>query len=319
VWRAERMLRLRGGLRSRVRGGPVASVFSSFLPVFFGRGVVQISGYVDGLIASLIVSGSVAILGYAQVITMLPVSLFGMSVAAAVLPEMSAARGDDASVRAELRATLGDALRRVAFYVVPSAVAFVALGDVIGAALFQTGEFTRDHVVWLWGVLAGSAVGLLAGTLGRLYASTWYALRDTRTPLVFAVVRVTLTAGLGLIASLWLPGLLGLDARWGVAGLTASAGVAAWLEFALLRRSIARRIGTVEVGVRYLVTLWSCAFLAALPAFGIKVAVGAAHPVVLGVVALSIYGCAYLGLAAAFGIGEVRAVRDRIARLFGRS
>ena len=319
VWRVERMLRLRGGLRTRVRGGPVAAVFSNFLPVFFGRGVVQISGYIDGLIASLIVGGSVAILGYAQVITMLPVSLFGMSVSAAVLPEMSAARGDDDNVKAALRATLGDALRRVAFYVVPSAVAFLALGDVIGGALYQTGEFTRDHVVWLWGVLAGSSVGLLAGTLGRLYASTWYALRDTRTPLVFAVVRVTLTAGLGLIASLWLPGWLGLDARWGVAGLTASAGAAAWLEFTLLRRSIARRIGAVEVGGRYLLTLWSCAFVAALPAFGIKLAVGTTHPVALGLVALSVYGSAYLALAATFGIGEVSAVRGRIARLFGRS
>jgi putative peptidoglycan lipid II flippase len=225
VWRVEGMLRLRGGVRTQGRGGPVAAVFSSFLPVFLGRGVVQISGYVDGLIASLIVSGSVAILGYAQVITMLPVSLFGMSVSAALLPEMSAARGDDESVKAAMRGTLRDALRRVAFYVVPSAVAFLALGDVIGAALYETGEFTHDHVVWLWSVLAGSAVGLLAGTLGRLYASTWYALRNTRTPLIFAVVRVTLTAGLGLIASLWLPGWLGLDARWGVAGLTASEAV----------------------------------------------------------------------------------------------
>ncbi|HVT39415.1 MAG TPA: murein biosynthesis integral membrane protein MurJ [Gemmatimonadaceae bacterium] len=319
VWRVERKLRLRDGARPGGRGGSVATVFTNFLPVFLGRGVVQISGYVDGLIASLIMSGSVAMLGYAQVITMLPISLFGMSVSAAVLPEMSAVRGDDESVRAALRAKLGDALRRVAFYVVPSAVAFLALGDVIGAALYQTGEFTRDHVVWLWAVLAGSAVGLLAGTLGRLYASTWYALRDTRTPLVFAAVRVILTAGLGLIASRWLPGWLGLGARWGVAGLTASAGVSAWLEFALLRRSIARRIGAVEVGAGYLLTLWSCAVVAAVPAFGIKLAVGTTHPLALGLIVLPIYGCTYLALAATFGVQEVRAARGRIGRLFGRS
>ena len=311
--RVERRLRLRD---PRHAVG-VRSVFASFLPVFVGRGVVQISAYIDGLLASMIVSGSVAILGYAQVVTMLPVSLFGMSVSAAVLPEMSGARGDDAAINATLRTTLGDALRRVAFYVVPSAVAFVALGDVIGAALYQTGEFTREHVVWLWGVLAGSSVGLLAGTLGRLYASTWYALRDTRTPLVFAMVRVTLTVVLGVIAALWLPGWLGLSIRWGVAGLTASAGIAAWIEFALLRRSIARRIGRVEIGARYVLTLWGCAFLSAIPAWGVKLAVGEHHPVMLGVIALTLYGAAYLGMTAVFAVGEAEMVRRRMGRIFG--
>ncbi len=59
--------------------------------------------------------------------------------------------------------------------------------------------------LYVWGIVAGSAVGLLASTLGRLYSSTYYALRDTRTPLRFALVRVVLTTGLGYLCALPLP------------------------------------------------------------------------------------------------------------------
>ena len=68
--------------------------------------------------------------------------------------------------------------------------------------------------------------------MGRLYASTYYALHDTRTPLRFAILRVVLTIGLGYLFALPLPRALGLEPRWGAAGLTASAGMAGWVEFA---------------------------------------------------------------------------------------
>src|SRR5262249_60175570 len=113
-------------------------------------------------------------------------------------------------------------LRQIAFFVVPSAIAFPALGDVIAGALFQTGRFTRTDSVYVWKILGGSAVGLLAGTLGRLYSSTYYALRDTRTPLNYALIRVATTTVLGYLGALRVPGLLGLDSAWGAAGLTAS-------------------------------------------------------------------------------------------------
>jgi putative peptidoglycan lipid II flippase len=301
-----------------VRDSNVRTVLSNFAPVFLGRGVVQISAYVDGVLASFVAGGAVAVLGYAQVIAMLPISLFGMSVSAAELPAMARETGNDAAISDALRVRLRDGLQRIAFYVVPCAVAFLALGDVIGATLYQTGKFTRADVVWLWGVLAGSAVGLLAGTLGRLYASTWYALRNTKTPLAFAIVRVALTAVLGLGAALWVPRWLGIDARWGVAGLTASAGASAWVEFALLRRSIRRRIGDEGLSARAVGTLWLCAALAALPALGVKLALGVERPLRLGLLALPLYAAVYLAATSAFGVEEVRRARDRLARLLGR-
>ena len=78
---------------------------------------------------------------------MLPVSLFGMAVSAAELPAMSSALGDEAQVAAQLRRRLNAGLRQIAFFIVPSAMAFLALGGVIAALLFQIGKFTRQDSI----------------------------------------------------------------------------------------------------------------------------------------------------------------------------
>src|SRR5439155_23702270 len=224
-------------------GTNVRTVIRNFLPVFVSRGVVQISAFVDAALASLLPTGAVVSLTYAQSLYTLPVSLFGMSVSAAELPAMSRALGNAGQVAEILRHRLDQGLRRIAFFIVPSSMAFLALGDVNAGVLYQTGQFKHDAAILVWGILAGSTVGLLASTLGRLYSSTYYALHDTRTPLRYAIVRVILTTGLGYLCALPLPKLLGVDPKWGVAGLTASAGIAGWIEFALLRRTLNRRIG----------------------------------------------------------------------------
>src|SRR4029077_8992404 len=125
----------------------------------------------------------------------------------------------------------------------PSAVAFLALGDIVAAALLQTGRFRHEDALYVWGILAGSAVGLLASTLGRLYSSTYYALSDTGTPMRYAIIRVVLTTVLGYLFAIPLPRLLGVAPAWGAAGLTASAGIAGWLEMYMLRRTLNHRIG----------------------------------------------------------------------------
>ncbi len=293
----------------------VRTVIRNFTPTLLSRGVVQISAYVDAVIASLLPTGAVAALTYAQTLYTLPVSLFAMSVSAAELPAMSRALGDETEVAAQLRKRLAAGLRRIAFFVIPSAVAFAALGQVIAAALFQSGRFTREDSFYVWGILAGSSIGLLAGTLGRLYSSAFYALRDTRTPLRFAVVRVGLTTALGFGAALALPGLLGIPARWGVAGLTASAGVAAWVEFFLLRRALGRRIGPTGLDPRFAARLWVAAGAAALAGGSLALALPLRHPIGLAACVLAAYGLVYVAAAAALGIPEVR---EAGAGLLGR-
>ncbi len=293
----------------------VRTVVRNFFPVFMSRGVVQISAFVDAVLASFLPVGSVVALTYAQSLYTLPVSLFGMSVSAAELPAMSRAIGSTEEVAQILRGRLDEGLRRIAFFIVPSSMAFLALGDVIAAVLYQTGQFKHDAAIFVWGILAGSTVGLLASTLGRLYSSTYYALHDTRTPLQYAIVRVTLTTILGYLFALPLPRLLEIDPKWGVAGLTASAGIAGWIEFALLRRSLNRRIGRTGLSAPYVIKLWIAALLAADIGWTFKLLLGDIHPIPLAALVLGGYGVAYFAVAYFLELSESRAVFQKIFRL----
>ncbi|HEX8872212.1 MAG TPA: murein biosynthesis integral membrane protein MurJ [Candidatus Acidoferrum sp.] len=310
------VLRLLGGLKLSFahQAEHVRAVIHNFFPVFISRGVVQISAYIDAFLASWLPTGAVAALAYAQTLYTLPVSLFGMSVSAAELPVMSGAVGGTEEVAAILRGRLNSGLRQITFLVVPSVVAFLALGDVIVAAIYQSGRFMHADVLYVWGILAGSTVGLLASTLGRLYSSGFYALRDTRTPLRFAIVRVFLTTALGYLAALPLPHLLGIEQRWGVAGLTISAGIASWVEFTLLQRGLRRVIGQVGVPLSFLGRVWVAALVAAAAARGTLVLTRLRGPIVLAAVVLSVYGIAFFAMSTALKLPEARSTLDMLRR-----
>ncbi|MBI4485615.1 MAG: murein biosynthesis integral membrane protein MurJ [Acidobacteria bacterium] len=304
------MLRVAPGLAAR-RGPPDAEttrhvrvVVRNFMPVFFSRGVVQISAYVDTLLASLLPTGAVTGLMNAQLLYTLPVSLFGMSVSAAELPAMSGAFGADPSGAEAVRRRLDAGLRQIAFFVVPSAVAFLALGDIVAAAVLQTGRFTHADALYVWAILAGSAIGLLPSTLGRLYASTYFALRDTRTPLKYAIVRVTLGMLLGYVFAIPLPRWLGISPAWGVAGLTASGGLVGWLEMLLLRQTLNRSIGATGLQWDYIAKLWSAAIAGALVAWAVKLAAVPLHPILTAIVVLGPYGVVFVAVTFALRIPE---------------
>ena len=184
------VLRVAPGLRLALdrASAHVRQVARNFVPVFIGRGVVQISAFVDTLhrepaadrrrhrarqrAAALHAAGQ-------------PVRHVGRRRRAA--GDGRARAGRRRRTRGASRAartTASDGSRSSSCRPRSRSWRF---GDVIAAALLQTGRFRRDDAVYVWGILAGSALGLLASTLGRLYSSTYYALHDTRTPLGFAV------------------------------------------------------------------------------------------------------------------------------------
>ena len=308
--------KLAGAIRPMFRRGhpDVQEIVRNFLPVVTGRGVVQISAYVDTMIASKVVQGAVSALTYSQLIYMLPISLFGASVSAAELPAMSSELGADDEVAQKLRERLDGALRRVAFLVIPSAMAFIVLGDFIVGAIYQGGRFGKSDTTWVWGILAGSSAGLLASVFGRLYASAFYALRDTQTPMRFAILRVALSVVLGAGLALWGPGLFGIEARWGVAGLTFGSGLAGWVEYGLLRAALRRRIGDVGTPRTFLALLWALSAIAALVAGGMHLAEHVLPPLVLSLTGLAVYAVAYLAMARVAGVREVSAVLARIPK-----
>jgi putative peptidoglycan lipid II flippase len=297
-----------------VASAHVRTVVRNFGPVLMSRGVVQLSSYIDQMIATWLPIGAPAAMGNAQTLAILPVSLFGMSLSAAELPVMSGTMGIDPAGYETVRRRLDAGLRQIAFFVVPSAMAFVALGDVLAGALFQTGRFRHGDVLIVWGILAGTAVGLLASTLGRLYSSTYYALRDTRTPLNYAVVSVALTTVLGLLCAFPLPRLVGIAPIWGTAGLTASAGVAGWVEMLLLRRGMNARIGRTGLPAVYVAKLWTSALAGAAVAWAIKLALPPLHPIIAAICILGPYGLVFFGGAYVLRVPELTSAMRKIVR-----
>jgi putative peptidoglycan lipid II flippase len=273
---------------------------------------VQISAYIDEVLASLLPTGAVTGLANAQILYTLPVSLFGLSVSAAALPAMSGAVGLEATHL--LRDRVNSGLRQIAFFVIPSAVAFLALGDVVAAALFETGRFTYQDAVYVWGILAGSSIGLLATTMARLYSSTYYALRDTRTPLRYALVHVGIATVLGYVAAIVLPPMIGIDPVWGTVGLTTAASIGGWVELWLLRRSLNARIGQTGLPTSAGLRLWSAAVAAAAIAWAIKLGLPPVHPILRAALILLPFGIVYVGLTMVVGMPEARRVLGRIKK-----
>jgi putative peptidoglycan lipid II flippase len=302
------VMRLAGKIRFQfeIVSSNIQTIIRNFIPALASRGVNQLSSYIDSILASFLPTGAVAALAYVQTIYLLPVSLFGMSISNAELPEMASHAASGETAAAALRQRLNGAMQRISFFIIPSVIAFLLLGDSIVALLYQTGKFTQRDVQYVWAVLAGSTIGLLAATLGRLYTSAFWALRDTRTPLRFASFRVALTAGLGWFFAFPVPSWIGLPARLGLVGLTASAGFAAWIEFLLLRTWMNRRIGRTGLRFSRMATLWGLAVGAGIPAFSLKYWTKGTSPLISGSLVLLVYALVYFAGAAALGIPDAR-------------
>ncbi|MBL8911240.1 MAG: murein biosynthesis integral membrane protein MurJ [Archangium sp.] len=271
------VIRLLGGLNAKpsMQSPAVKEVVSGFLPAVMARGVVQVSSWVDTAYASLISERAVSALSYAQTIALLPVSLFGMAISAAELPEMSADAIKSKEERAAaIRDRLSAGLQRMAFFVAPSAIAFLFLGDLISATLLESGKFTAADSRFTWYLLIGSGVALSAQTSGRLYSSAFYALKDTRTPLKFAAIRVSLGIAFGYYAVHILPGQLGLPAHLGAVFITITTGLTAWLERTLLARALQREIGVLSSTWSASAKVWGAAFVAGAITLGVKVWLG---------------------------------------------
>lgn len=299
-----------------VRDPGVRSTMRAFVPVVIGRGSVQISGYIDQVLASYLGAGIVAAMFNAQTLYMLPVSLFGMAVSAAELPEMASATGGEEARAAHLTKRLTPALRRVVFLVVPSAIAFIAIGGSIVALLFETGRFSARDTEIVWIILAGSALGLVPSTQGRLLASAFYALGEPKPPLHAALVRVAVNASLGFTFALPAREALGYSIEWGAFALTASSSFAAWLEYALLRLWLKKRIGAVPVPTKLMLGAAATSILAGAAGYGaarIAFDLGA-RSWQAAIIAIGVFGALYLGIMIAAKVPEAAGLVRRVRR-----
>jgi putative peptidoglycan lipid II flippase len=173
---------------------------------------------------------------------------------------------------------------------------------------------------WLWAILAGASLGLLASTLARLYSSAFFALQDTATPLRFAVVRVVVGILLAYLLGIRLPEWLDVDTRWGTTGLTLAAGIAGWTEFALLRGGLRRRIGALAPLLPHLLRLWGCALVAAATTWAVRVpwlGVDGVPRRFEALALLLVFAAAYGVMTLLLAVPEATALRNRILRRQG--
>ncbi len=315
-------LRAAGGTRPTFRLAVLRQVegvreaVRTFVPVLLGRGVVNLSGLLDFTLAALLATGALAVMGYAQTLYMLPISLFGMAVAASELPELARKRAGsgggrpappDAEAAGALAVAVRQGMARVAWFLVPSAAVYLVLGDVVVAALYQTGAFGAAEVRLTWAVLGAYALGMGASATSRLLSSAFYALGNTKTPAWVAALRVGVALALGAALMFPLDRIeAGAGLRYGAVGLALGSAVAAWLELGLLRRELGTVIGPHGGGGGTLVRLVLAALLAvgvgASARWGLAAWDPTLHPIPGAVLILGATGGVYLGVTRLLGV-----------------
>ena len=278
------------GIREAVR---------SFIPVVSARGIVNVSSWIDMILAGRLLPGALAVMGYAQTLSNLPVSLFGTGVAAAELPELSRMRPQD---RTALAARVSESLHRALFFLVPSAIGYLAMGDLIVGALYQTGAFGEAQTLVTWSVLSMYALGIPASASSRVLSSAFYALRDTRTPAKMAYLRVFISVGVGILAMFPADQLGFSTLRLGAAGLAFGSSSGAWVEYVMLRRSLTRSIGQHGVARGLVLRLLLAAAVAAMAGVVVQLLLPAWHPALTACVALLPFGLTYVVLTLSLGL-----------------
>jgi putative peptidoglycan lipid II flippase len=276
----------------------VRNVVAAWFPLLLGAGVAQVSGLIDTFLGSFTGAGGVSALGYAQLIQQLPISLFGVSVTAVSLPELSRDAAG-ATPNDQLRNRIAVGFRRIVFFVVPSSVACIVLSREIVAALYQTGRFTAEATTLVASVLAAYGLGLVGQSTVKLFASGFYAMRDTRTPVKIAAFSLVISTSLAWVLMRWL----------GAPGIALGSSIGASLSTTLHLRDLNGRIGSVLRGAdwRAFGTTLMAGAAAGGAAFGASRLTATLGPVPRGALALSIFGIVYA--AATLALKHPDAVR----------
>lgn len=201
------------------------------LPAAFGAAIYQINIFISTILASLLPSGSVSYLYYADRVVELPLGVFAIAVGTATLPSFSeqVAGGHFE----ELKKTISFSLRLILFITIPATVALIVLRVPIISVLFQRGEFGVEATYLTAQALLFYAVGLWAFSVIRVIVSAFYSLQDTKSPMKAAIV--------ALIVNVVFSVLLMFPLKHG--GLALATSIASAVNVLLLTVVLKRRIG----------------------------------------------------------------------------
>jgi len=214
----------------------IAALFVILGPIVVGSAVGQVNLLVDKYFASTLSSGAIAAMNYATKVVGVPQQLFAVAIATVIFPILSAqfvSRELDS-----LRHTASTGLRLTALITLPAAAGLIVLGQPIISVLFERGAFTTGDVVRTAGAMQFYAIGLLGLAASIVLTRCFFAMRDSRTPVIVAVGVMALNVvGCALLAG-----------PYGVNGLAASNSVSSLSEAFVLFWLLHRRIGPVDEG-----------------------------------------------------------------------
>jgi putative peptidoglycan lipid II flippase len=216
----------------------VRGFFRALGPATIGSMGTQLAMFADTIIATFLAAGALSALYYADRLNQLPIGVIGIAIGTVLLPEMSRrlTAGDHAGATAAQRRAFEFTL----LFAVPFIAAFLTVPDIIMRAMFARGAFSAADAAAAGATLAAYAVGLLPFVLIRSAVATFYARKDTATP-----VKASLT---GIAVNLLLKvALMGSLAQVGLALATA---IGAWVNL-LLVLGFAIRAGYLELDRRF--------------------------------------------------------------------
>ncbi len=198
-------------------------------PAVFAASVHQVNGLISGILASLLATGSISWLYYADRLMEVPIGLVAVALGTVLLPNLSRLHtGDD---RAGFASTLDWGLRMAILFALPAAAALFFLAVPLVGTMFHHGEFDAEDARMTAAALRAFALGLPALVLIKIAAPGFFARQDTRTPFRYAVVSVGVNIAAGLAMFWWLRHV----------GLALALGIAATVNAALLMRGLLRR------------------------------------------------------------------------------
>ena len=229
------------------------------LPTWLGSAVYQINLLAMTLFASLQAEGSLSCLYFADRLIQFPLGLFGVAAATAALPSLS--RLVAAKDMASFEATLSHLLRLVMFVTLPSMAGLMVLRGPIVSLLFERGAFDAAAARLTSAVLLYYCLGMWAFAAARVTVQTFYALQDTRTPVITGSVCV----GANLLFMAVLAGPMGPR------GLALAVSLSSALNVALLLWALKRRSGRLG-GTLLLWSVGKSAFCSLVMAAGVEAA-----------------------------------------------
>ncbi len=342
------VLRVAGPLRPSLRAKleSVKEIRRRFVPAILAKGAVQISTFVDLMLASFLAVGALGAMRFAQTLYILPISIFAMSVAAAELPELSRAGSDNPG---EIFERLSVGVARIAFYVSFAALAYLLAGDIIIdalfgwiATLFGSSTWTDDQTLLVWAVLAAYSIGLIGISISRLFQNTCWALGDVAGPTRITVVRLVIAAVVGVLLMFTFDQLLIVDGRisglaeitgfkfgplpdalrsgddlplrLGAVGLGLGSAVGVWIEYLLLHRRVSARIEQPNLSPGTVTHLLPGLLVAAALVMGLRILTTELAAPLAVLVTIGLPGLAYVAISARLGAQPARALVGAVLR-----